>query len=455
MAACRRWGFTVSAAATVTARRPAAARSAQPTPLGRYANNSSPSPPAPGGLARRERKHKRRRERHKLRYGLRKMTKLRRVRDCGWTPITGDGAGPGLRLSVDPKGGNIAGLSGLASCGSVWSCPVCSAKIATRRAEDLAYVMRFALDHGCSASMVTLTMRHHEGQSLKDCWDALSKGWAAVTSGKQWVNDCEAFDYRGWVKAVEVTRGANGWHVHIHALLIWDSKINQKDATHVAERMHRRWSRALEKRGFESWRDSGGLDVRLGSLKPGTGSGLHEYFVKLSHEITGGQAKLAKGGGRTPFQILADFVAAGGEVGCFESDLALWREWEQASFNRRQIAWSKGLREWAGLGREQTDEEIAQEELAAEDVLMLEPESWHELRHRPDQVCELLEVTEGGGFPAAMSLLDRLGLAYVMVSIPPPPPPPPRDHEHWVLRRDRADESRRLIGSVARALSHA
>ena len=42
----------------------------------------------------------------------------------------------------------------------------------------------------------------------------------------------------------------------------------------------------------------------MAEVKPGLwwfatgGSGLHEYFVKLAHEVTGGQAKLAKGGGR-------------------------------------------------------------------------------------------------------------------------------------------------------------
>lgn len=51
------------------------------------------------------------------------------------------------------------------------------------------------------------------------------------------------------------------------------------------------------------------------------------------------------------------------------ADVHGWWEWERASHGRRQIAWSKGLREWANLGKEQTDEEIAEEQLEAEDVL--------------------------------------------------------------------------------------
>lgn len=408
------------------------------------------------------------------------MTALDRVRACGHTPISGEGAGPGLRITPDPKGGNIAGLSGLASCGSVWACPVCSAKIATRRAEDLADVMRFALGQGCRASMVTLTMRHHEGQTLKECWDALSKAWAAVTSGKQWRSDQAKYGFAlitdhqhvepkagaacvvcdrskrehevqiPWVKAVEVTRGRNGWHVHVHALLIWGQPIPHDQAQHVGERMWRRWDRALQRNGFESLQEAGGLDVRMASLKPGNDSGLHEYFVKLSHEITGGQAKLAKGGGRTPFQMLTDALANGEAA-----DVHAWWEWEKSSRGRRQIAWSKGLREWAGLGREQTDEEIAAEEPGGEDVLFLEPESWYWLRGSPDLVCDLLEAAERGGFEAAAAQLDAWGLSYLMLTLPPKPPPLPRDHEHWQLRRDRSEEAHALVGNVTRQLSEA
>ncbi len=318
--------------------------------------------------------------------------------------------------------GSAAGLSGLAHCGSVWVCPVCAAKIATRRAEELADVQRFALEQGCSATMVTLTMRHHQGQSLADCWAALSKGWHGVTSGKQWMADTDRGGLVGWVKAVEVTQGKNGWHVHVHALLIWQDLIDQKDADDIGERMWQRWTRALRRNGFDSLKDSGGLDVRTATLDPDAGTGLHEYFVKLAHEITGGQAKLAKGGGRTPFQLLSDAVEG------LADEVKLWHEWERASKGRRQMEWSRGrrdLRKWAGLGRELTDEEIAEEEPGGSELVLLMPESWCELRHLPDRVCELLEATEGGGFAAATSLLDAWGLAWQPSKGAPPWPARP------------------------------
>ena len=54
----------------------------------------------------------------------------------------------------------------------------------------------------------------------------------------------------------------------------------------------------------------------------------------------------------------------------------------------------------SGLSKEQTDEEIAAEEPKGEDILFLEPESWHEIRRSPDQVYELLERAEDGDLAA-------------------------------------------------------
>lgn len=399
-------------------RRPSATRPAEP--LGKYANNSSPArrPKAATPEERRERRQAKRRERHALRYRLRQITTLKRVKDCGHVTINGDGAGPSLRLTAASAGGSgkTAGMSGLAHCGSVWACPVCSAKIATHRAQELADVMRWALEQGCSASMVTLTMRHHQGQTLRDCWDALSYAWSRVTSGKQWISDQEEAGLQGWVKAVEVTQGKNGWHVHLHVLMIWRTSISSDLAEHVGGRMHARWTKALQRRGFDSFRDSGGLDVRLATLDPSAGGiGLHEYFVKLSHELTGGQAKLAKGGGRTPFQLLQDALDTG-----LADDVERWWEWERASKGRRQVAWSKGLRDWAKLEPEQSDEDIAEEELAGDDLLLIQPEGWRALRHHPDRVCGLLEVAERKGYAAASDLLDQWGIGWLPGKAAPP-----------------------------------
>jgi hypothetical protein len=178
--------------------------------------------------------------------------------------------------------------------------------------------------------------------------------------------------------------------------------------------MFGRFQRKVRALGFDC--TPAGFDVRGARLQPG--NTLHEYFVKLSNEVTGGYAKLAKGKGRAPFQLLGDLIDAGGEVGQFEADLKLWREWEKASHGRRQMAWSKGLREWAGLRREKTDEEIADESLDTPDGLVITSRSWErKLRTRYRKQCELLEAGERGGYDAAAALLDEWRVRYVMYAV--------------------------------------
>jgi hypothetical protein len=314
-----------------------------------------------------------------------------------------------LRVKANQDGTRTAGYGGLQHCGSVWACPVCSATIATTRARDIARVLRWALDQGYSASMMTLTLRHFKGQKLRDVWSAVSKGWAAATGGKRWMAEQAQYGLEGWIKAVEATHGANGWHVHLHVLMIWqeaDTEVAESDARDLAERMHRRWTAAVQRAGFDSLRDHGGLDVRMASLDP-EANGLHQYFTKMAFEISGGYAKEAKGKGRAPFQVLADFFATG-----LVDDLDIWHEWEDGSRRRRQIAWSDGIRDRAGLEEEVSDEDAANADMPADEAIKLHPNTHAALSRAPWLACELLEVAEDGGLDAACEWLDRHGLLW-------------------------------------------
>jgi hypothetical protein len=371
--------------------------------------------------------------------GAARVTDLKSIRKCG-RAVQHDANGVGVRITAREDGSAVAGFSHLYRCGSVWACPRCAPKVAHWRADDLADLLRVASDRGCSGTLVTFTIEHHWGQRLEDCWGAVTAGWHAVTSGKQWRSDEAAHGFvlagghdfdgeprkrcgrcgrsRGehekripWVRVVETTVGPNGWHVHVHALLLWKGDGGPDPAALVAGRAFLRWQRAVRRKGFDC--SVKGFDIRGAKLRPG--NMLHEYFTKLANEVTGGQAKLARGKGRTPFQVLGAVVDAGGEAGRFEDDLKLWHQWEKASRGRRQVAYSKGLREWAGLRKDKEDEEIASETLDAPDELEISPRSWKdELAHRARRQCEVMEAAESGGYPAVAALLDGWHVSYVM-----------------------------------------
>jgi hypothetical protein len=236
--------------------------------------------------------------------------------------------------------------------------------------------------------MVTLTMRHHRGQALADLWAGVSKAWAAVTSGRAWVDESRRYAVRGWLRLVEVTVGEAGWHVHVHALMFSEGQSRWSPAD-LGPLMFQRWAGKLQGLGFRApLAGHGGLDVRV---LTGDAGCLGDYFTKgvyraqeaagdtaerLGLEVARGDLKRARGGNRTPFTVLADVVAVG-----VVDDLALWHEWEQASRGRRQLTWSRGWRAELLAGVvEQTDADIAETDVGGDLVLVLAPRAWSQIR---------------------------------------------------------------------------
>ena len=336
--------------------------------------------------------------RYDLRNVINDVSRLERVRKCGRVPI---GHFVSVRACED---GSRAGYSGLHTCGSVWACPVCAAKISARRTEELQEVLSHAEQDGYRASLLTLTMRHNAGDSLAVMWQALSKAWGLVTSGKGWVQMKERIGLVGWARTVEVTHGAHGWHVHVHALLVSksDPTLDILSAQHVIGR----WSAGLAKYGLESVADSGGFDWECAAR--GDGAALSAYVAKLGSsglaaEATLGAFKTAKRGNRTPFQIAQDIATTGDKA-----DLALWWQYERVSKGKRALTWSKTLREYSKI-KEISDEEIAAEQVGDEAVALIRNRDWREAR---SYAGYLLDICESEGVRGLWAALTRLEIPW-------------------------------------------
>jgi len=318
---------------------------------------------------------------------------LPRVRSCGRVGVLPDGA---ARVRATGSGaGRRAGFAGLATCGSVWACPTCSAKILASRQAELGEALSAWVDRGGRIAMLTLTMRHRDGQALADLWDGLSYAWGKVTSGRAWVAAQQLHgspvdrvivqgkrrgetttDRRiGWARVVETTHGANGWHVHLHVALFVPAESTADSLDDLAGSMHARWTSALRSRGLSA--TTAGMNVKLWG---GSGDPLADYFSKGTYrapsaddldaaalELARGDLKQARSGNRTPFAILSDVVRLG-----LADDLDLWREWERGSKGRRQLTWSTGLRALLVTADELTDEQLAAAELGTADDDLVE-----------------------------------------------------------------------------------
>lgn len=359
-----------------------------------------------------------RRRRYERRGLLWRESALGRVRKCGRCSRV-----PGGSVGVRARPGQgVAGLSGLVTCGSVWACPVCSAKIAARRALEVGAAVATWHSKGKPVAMVTFTMRHRAEQPLGMLWDALGGAWHGVTSGKCWKAEKARHGLAGWLRVVEVTYGRHGWHVHVHALFFLDQEPAAVDLAAWHTAMVGRWSRALTRSGLSSPLMRG-QDMRLVSPDDDAGT-LGEYFAKaadqggygsIGRELTWSQGKQARTSLATvPPWAFLDAVEHDGDGDALTS----WHEFERASKGRRQLTWSQGFRQELELGREATDEEVAGEVAGteADELLRITADGWRVLIADPGRIADLLEVVESEGWVALRLFLDSLGVEYVMTS---------------------------------------
>ncbi len=348
---------------------------------------------------------------------------LERVKKCRRVPH-------GSLVSVAVRNDGAAQFGGLTTCASVHACPRCSARIWAARGSELAQALETWAAAGGSFAFITLTMRHHRGQTLPELWDALSPAWAAASTQNRQVRRLrDELGVAGFCRVTEATHGSNGWHLHVHAIAFIEppsGKTAQQASDELGKAMFAGWSKRLEALGFAApIADKGGLNASSFSLtqarekvaKYATKSSYEMAVRKTAFELTGGRLKDGRHGNRTPWAVLRDFVQNGD---C--ADLAIWQAWEAGSHGRRAMTWTHSLKKRL-LVEQLTDEEIAaDEDQAAVVVAVIPKETWAAVCRQPAAPVSLLEAVEKAGEPVAAllaiwSLLDSWGL-------PPPLPPP-------------------------------
>jgi len=312
-----------------------------------YANNFSQQEQSPRSDAESVREN-RRGERYLSRRVLRGITSLERVRKCGRVGHDTQGAGV-----VENAG--IAHWSGLCTCGSIWACPVCSAKVRATRADEIARAVATHVLDGGNAWMITLTARHKRHHALADVFDAVAKGWPKLMGGAAWaggkptgrmktrrVGEKEALGVVGWIRSMEVTYGErNGWHPHLHVVLLTRDET-APDLMKAMGRWDRTWRKWMAKHGFEPTTEHG---VVWKQVKAGKEAG--EYIAKvqegkghLGNEMARGDLKKGRFKTLAPFELLTYFRITGDAA-----VIPIWREYEKGTFRRRAITWAKGLRD--------------------------------------------------------------------------------------------------------------
>lgn len=274
------------------------------------------------------------------------------------TGVAGGGDLVAVREYTDAHGRRGAGYD-LQTCGSVWNCPICSVRIANERRKELKLAIAYAKSQGIRPYLLTLTVRHSREHSLGYLLDCLGKSWDKFLKRKAWKAAHNFIGIQGYVRALEVKHGENGWHPHLHILLFANGEGEPQQAD-----LQKLWQDVCKASGISA--GSSGLDIRAGD------DAVSAYVTKvwdLTDELTQGAEKSVSGG-ETPWQILRQ----AGEGSKYHADL--WREYAQTMKGRRQLRWSKGLRDLLCLEDESTPEMLT-EQVQVVAVHHIPLEAWH------------------------------------------------------------------------------
>lgn len=349
-------------------------------------------------------------ERWEARGVLWQESTLKRVRSCGRVAVTADGS-----VQVRANGAAV-GYAGLASCGSVWACPVCNARIQAVRRLEVGTALAWALASG-GAAFGAYTLHHSRGSHLDATWRALSKCWNAVSADKSVRRVRASLGHVGFIRTAEVTHGANGWHPHLHPLHLFSRPVSVAEVVVLHQVQFRAWSAAAARLGLVA-PSSAAQDLHVVAGEHAHQE-LADYFVKASYapsaesvgwEMTSTQTKTRTraGDSSTPWDLLRSVYVNG------DADaLDLWHAWEAGSRGKRAISWSRGLRAAVGLEAEASDEEIVEAEIGTRLDCGLFVTDWAPIRRDPSLGARLLGVVgSGGNWSAGRAFCAEHGIPY-------------------------------------------
>lgn len=293
-----------------------------------------------------------------------------------------------LGVGVYVKNGS-AWFGGLIRCGSVWICPVCARRVSEIRKEEIQGAIDNAIRADRGVLLVTHTFPHGAGDVLADILQKFTKAQRASKSGRAAVALRTKYGFIGEIRTLEVTHGVNGWHPHAHSIWITEEPLTQEQIDQLQSDLYEHWMRACLKAGLPEPSKAHGVDVRGARYAAA-------YVAKwgFAMEVAGGTSKRGKkeSGGRTPWQLLADATEGDRRAGW------LWREFALAFFGKRQLFWSRGLRDKLELPPELTDQaalDLKDENAERhEQVIMLDLNTWHVVRRAGAQERLLLYAAE-------------------------------------------------------------
>lgn len=302
-----------------------------------------------------------------LRFSKMRFLNCMRSLKPGWTP---DGAVTVVEVAKPEIDSKFA-YRGLQTCGSWSACPICAERIGRQRRKELQKAINTWKGQG-SILMLTLTLPHHAGESLKACRDKMMRVRRRMRGQKvikrqpdfvPWSSIRKQYGIEGTITCHEITWSeANGWHFHCHELFFCNRVLTESNRQGLRTRMALAWQRAC---GSEKYKINDVVAFFKHSVKVSeTDEGASRYVTKFSNtwtasdEMTKSHYKRGRKGSLTPWDFLRiciDYPEQRKKFGL------LYLEVVETFFGKQQLFFEKGFKERLGI-TELTDEEIAEME---------------------------------------------------------------------------------------------
>ena len=303
-------------------------------------------------------------------------------------------------------------FTGLQTCGHS-TCPVCGPLIRERERDRVQELVASHLDAGGSVYLFLLTLSHGPKDRLGDLLDALDAGRSAAIGGKggsRWAKDRRDYGIEGTSWHREEVHGRNGWHPHVHGLLLTSRDLTDGELDALQSRIYGRHLAALKARGYRAQAAWNGIQ-RVHSP-----DAVADYLTKqdrmarrIAAEMTRGDLKQGKG--LTPGAILYRFSVTG-DV----DDLDTFRDYESACEGRRWRYLSPALAKRYAIdaeaeatceSAEEQDRADAQETVGGTLAVQVPVGAWRVLTRTLGAVSTLRRLVHAGDVDGTWQLVAR------------------------------------------------
>jgi len=308
---------------------------------------------------------------------------------------------------------------GLMNCGNGHTCPICSDKLAERKANEMREGFDLAKEKGLNIQLLTFTAPHYVTDKIEVLVDKMNAALREFWRNNVATRFKKRYGIVGNIRTLEVRYGDNGWHPHFHIIVFSKKPLPVTKRTLVGRLQKNQdpeWDRILER-----WQ---GHCLNAGLKKPNlfgmdlqNGSQASEYINKygsddeiletktgkkitwdMADEMTKGNKKNGRSKSITPWEILS-LIEEGETKEIRKFNWLLFLQYARAMHGKTMIKWSRNLRKDLGMAntKELTDAEIIQQE---EDKAILQclllPYEWKIIQARKQRPLLLDIITNGG-----------------------------------------------------------